>query len=342
MPRQSVPLQTTGTFIPGDVPNVSRKHKSAAFERWAAQLSGFADRTLISKPEDSQSWSLSTWLLGDIHVKEISTGCEEIVRRPSHVRQSYSEYVALHLSLHGGRHAIVDDQAFFMGPGEIHIHDLNRPLRFVTPSPLSALAVFVPYSAIGYDPSKHRTTTSIPVPSPTGQMLRNAMMAMRVDREQMQESDVPAVAAGFSGLVRGLVMHDVSDEKAQHLVADSRTQLIKAFIESNLTGTELDTTSLCRRFRVSRATMYRLFAEDGGVAHYVTERRLVHAFKQLRTTAPHRGRVKEIAESLGFDDHSHFNRLFRSKFHLSPSEALGLWCENQSAPAQSAEPIPCA
>jgi AraC-like DNA-binding protein len=264
-------------------------------------------------------------------VREFSTGAEEVVRRPQHLGWTFSECIAIHINMVGERHVVVGDNVLSTRPGEIYLHDLNAPARYYTPTSLHTLAVFLPYTAIGYDPSCHPTSLSISMATPVGQMLLSAVRTTYQEAKRLRQADAPALAAGFCGLVRGLIMPDSSDYSSINEVNSARLNLIKSYIENHLHDPELDTTRLCQVFGASRATIYRLFAPEGGVTKYVCERRLVHAFRQLRSTPAERGRVKCVAESLGFNDHSHFNRLFRRKYNIAPSDAMGLWIELPTA-----------
>src|SRR5262249_27356971 len=55
---------------------------------------------------------------------------------------------------------------------------------------------------------------------------------------------------------------------------------IKRAIALNLQG-ELSVDELCRRFQISRATLYRLFEPDGGLWRYIQDQRLHRAFQKL-------------------------------------------------------------
>ena len=104
----------------------------------------------------------------------------------------------------------------------------------------------------------------------------------------------------------------------------SRAQAVRAYIEDHLHDPDLGVDQLCRRFAMSRRTLYRMFADHGGVARYLTERRLARAFDALKAASPTRGLIKAVALTYGFGDQDYFGRLFRKRFAIVPSEAVGL------------------
>ncbi len=116
----------------------------------------------------------------------------------------------------------------------------------------------------------------------------------------------------------------------------SRVQAVRTYIEVHLHDPDLGVDRLCRRFTISRRTLYRMFAENGGFARYVTERRLARAFDALRAASPSRGLIKAVALTLGFSDQQQFRRLFRQRFAMAPSDAIGLG-KADPAPAPPAD-----
>ena len=308
------------------------------FDAWAEHHRNFADRKRGGHSVLDQTWKLSDWTVDCLQIRRFSTGAEEVIRRHEHVRRSFSEHLAIYVSFSGRRHVIVGDDVLSMQPDRIQIHDLNLPSHYSTPCSVSALVIDVPYSAIGYDPSSHPATMSVATDTPVGMLLQNAIMTIYSQAATISSSEAPKLAAGFCGLLLGMIQTERADVAGLENVANARLQLIKTYIEMHIDDPELDTTLLCRKFAASRATIYRLFAADGGVKKYLTQRRLVHAFRRLRSSPPSRGRIRTVAEALGFDDHSHFNRLFRKKFCMSPSDAMGIWQAQISKPDHYRKP----
>ena len=58
---------------------------------------------------------------------------------------------------------------------------------------------------------------------------------------------------------------------------------IRRYIDVHLLVSDLDPDRICRDIGVSRARLYQLFKEDGGVMRQITRRRLRHAYHVLAT-----------------------------------------------------------
>ena len=71
---------------------------------------------------------------------------------------------------------------------------------------------------------------------------------------------------------------------------------------------------------ISVSYLYRLFqSSDTTVGEYILAQRLQFAYERLTTTDRTKCTVAEAAYSAGFRNLSHFSRVFREKYHLSPS-----------------------
>lgn len=97
-------------------------------------------------------------------------------------------------------------------------------------------------------------------------------------------------------------------------------QRVLDFIDGNINNPDLSPDFILRRFQVSRAHLYRAFAEDGGISSVIRDRRLDAAFLELTRADVGARSITEIAFALGFTNATHFLRRFRERFGLAPSE----------------------
>ncbi len=93
-----------------------------------------------------------------------------------------------------------------------------------------------------------------------------------------------------------------------------------AYIERNLLDPGLSTEHIAGELSVSVRTIQRLFNDNGLTpGRYILDRRIVVAGELLRSgEGP--SKITDLAFSLGFNDLSHFTRVFRKKFGQSPTE----------------------
>ncbi|PLP58366.1 AraC family transcriptional regulator [Mesorhizobium loti] len=104
------------------------------------------------------------------------------------------------------------------------------------------------------------------------------------------------------------------------------------FIDHNIKNPDLSPDLVLRHFNVSRAHLYRAFAEDGGISSVIRDRRLDAAFLELTRADVTARSITEIAFAFGFSNGTHFLRRFRTRFGLTPREARRERPSRQPAP----------
>jgi len=230
--------------------------------------------------------------------------------------------VLLRLYREGHASGVFDDAPFRTAPGEIHLFDQARDSQGVTSDWHRLQPIFIPYAALGYEPGRHPAHVRVDADSAVGRVLRSAIETLFAELPRTRGAEAGPLAAGFAGLVKGLLLTPAPTAAGSREFEATRRLAMRRHLENNLEDPELGVASLCAAFGASRATVYRDFAEDGGVAHFVMRRRLERAFCDLAGGPSDRGRVRRVAERWGFACPYHFSRAFRRRFELSPSEAF--------------------
>jgi AraC-like DNA-binding protein len=102
----------------------------------------------------------------------------------------------------------------------------------------------------------------------------------------------------------------------------ARLQAAKAFITRNIRRADLSANTVAIHLGVSSRYVHLLFEAEGlSFSRFVIERRLVCAYEMLFDTQRSDRTIAAIAFAAGFSDLSHFNRTFRGRFGMTPSEA---------------------
>ena len=116
----------------------------------------------------------------------------------------------------------------------------------------------------------------------------------------------------------GSLLPNVLFESAVFIEFDGRASEISAYIKNNLTE-NLSVDLICKRFLMSKNTLYELFKDYFGstVTEYIIDERMGKAKRLLRETkAP----VYEIAERVGVNNYTYFCKLFKKREGITPVE----------------------
>lgn len=262
-------------------------------------------------------------LVHDLVLNETKYGPMGLERPDRRHLTTDHEFVTLWLVLEGRQDGIVEDAVFRTRAGELHLFDSAPAMRLLSNGP-HVLSAHIPYAAIGFDPSRHPPHMQIPTDSATWHVVAATLRALHDQAPAITVGEAPELARGFCSLLRAALRLDAPGSPDPQLANRGRALAMRAFLDGRLHDRNVDVDTLCRKFGVSRATVYRLFSEHGGVEAYLRRRRLERAFSDLAAATPRRGLIRRVAERWGFDDASHFHRRFRDHYGMSPIEAAQL------------------
>ena len=179
--------------------------------------------------------------------------------------------------------------------------------------------MFVPKACLGFQPEQLVGGTTVDCSRPRGLML-HACMTELFETAKANRDSIPEDL--FDRLVALLKVNLGVNPQRE----DVRTQLRKSlfgqiciFIERNLSDMSLSAETILRSFGVSRASLYRMFEDHGGVRTYITRRRVARAVLELEDDPHTRGRMRQAAERWGFSSQPNFNRTIQRVFGTSPS-----------------------
>lgn len=254
-------------------------------------------------------------------------------RDPRRLREFDTEFLMLETYDKGANHGRSGDTVTGLETNGTHVFDMANPWRTEsTGVSCRSRSVVVPYSAIGYDPSRHPAYARLDANSPRNAMLRAGMGALFDVGEHLDPEESEALAESFCALVWRL-MFDQRDRAAAEEGQQGHDLFLRKFIDDHLAEPGLGPQRLCDALGISRATLYRIFPEDCGVRGYITARRMDRCFGELRQSGTRRGGVRAVAERWGFYDAKSFNRAFRRRFGIAPSDCL---CSSSGIEADTA------
>ena len=119
----------------------------------------------------------------------------------------------------------------------------------------------------------------------------------------------------MSGLIE-LVSKIVFDS-AVMIERDDIAREVEEYIRNNL-SCDLTVSALCKRFFISKNSLYNLFSETFGttVNNYVTARRLERARELILEGKS----IGYAAEEVGIENYKYFSRLFKKSEGVSPTD----------------------
>ncbi|MEM9061150.1 MAG: AraC family transcriptional regulator [Pseudomonadota bacterium] len=289
---------------------------------WQAYNAPLVEFSTLDDATPGLTASVNIWQSHDLLVVDLK--CQRAGRRRYSVSfcPSQQEYLILRYGRSGRMVGRIGDEPSDFEPGDVHLFDIRHPFQAISDG-VDQISIYLPYEGVGYDPELDPSHLVFRAGSPTNLLIRTAVEVIHGQLPETPVADASALITGLCGMLKGILGSGRVPEGTQEAYESRRTRSIQKYILDNLTDPDLSTETLIRTFGASRATVYRAFADQGGIARYILDHRLERAKWDLMTGDGKRGLVRAIAERYGFQDTANFNRAFRRKFGAAPRDFMG-------------------
>ncbi|PZA13937.1 AraC family transcriptional regulator [Rhodopseudomonas palustris] len=292
-----------------------------------AATTDICDVTPLGPPADFHITS-TTRLAGGWLLIDTASPPLQYDRSAAHVARGGLDHYQFTLCLQGQMRFASGRREITLQPGDICLIDMAKPNRTVLigdGDQRSRLVTLIVPRLLLVPRLAHPdsvTATLLPAADRRARLLADQFAVL------LQQSDSANAAADSKTAVEFMcdVMAEVAGRSTDARGAVGRAErelllaAIKHHIDTHLDTGALSVDGLVRRFQVSRASLYRLFGPDGGLARYVQDQRLNRALRLLITPGARGQRLIDLAVDLQFSGDSTFVRAFRRQFGMTPGE----------------------
>ncbi|WP_218510990.1 helix-turn-helix domain-containing protein [Variovorax sp. dw_308] len=262
------------------------------------------------------------WNLGP-HVLSTGDYTPMISKRTARLARA-DQFNHLHLRMNlkrSGARVDADGKRLVLAACEPVLTDMTRPSTFDSPGG-PGMVLFLPRDAFADVLPRDIDLHGVVPRGASAQLLVSHLVNLSERLAELTVDEARGVAVATASLLAvSLLATPETLDRARPAIEDALMQQICGWIESTLGEPTLSVSTICRRFKVSRSTLYRLFETRGGVADYIKERRLKRIYAAIVAPEYAARQLVGIAEEFGFVNPSHFSRIFRQQFGHSPSEA---------------------
>jgi len=290
------------------------------------ELTGSVMTQLAVDPADWNAFSgrLTLADLGRVTIADVTSDPAAVQHSRQHVARSSEPRFLLCLQLEGtcvhrqeGRETRVEYGDFTLfdstRPYDVHIDERNRSLVFCIPHQELARRLGDTDAVAGVTLRGSGTVSGL-----TSRFLQNLWQHCLASPDtllppRLNDALLDLVASAYSEI------QGISPSPAT--LAARRRQQIREYIETHLFDPDLTPARVAKGVRVSVRYLHQLFEEgEETAARYILRRRLEEASRALADPAQRGRSITDIALNHGFNDVSHFGRVFRERFGLTPGE----------------------
>jgi len=281
---------------------------------------------LTSDPVDPRTFmgELTRTHVGDLSTAVVYSDAQRVRHSHSHVARSRLSMFFVHLQLEGQSINRQDGREAYLGPGDFTLCDTNRPYEMDFDGPNRMFVLGIPDTVLRRHIACPESVVAIPMTGASGLSGLFSDFLRRFWRECCEDIDT-SVAPTMTNAVLDLmasayaVLPQAHSERSS-LVTAHRIRIIN-YIEAHLGDPDLTPMRIAEACKITPRYLHHLFSKDSEtVARYILRRRLEESSRALRL-ASQRGRtVTAIAFDYGFNSPTHFGRVFRERYGMTPRE----------------------
>lgn len=266
--------------------------------------------------------SVSSGRLGQALCSTVSSCAQRVSRTPGRIARAQESSVLFALGTTGHGGVTQDGREAVIRPGEFAFYDTTRPYELQFDGDFSQRILQVPREMIARRVrTEELTATTFTSERPLDKLAYDFIasictLADRVDGDtanRLAEQAVDLVAMAIADRFVGA--RPATSHRAAMLYR------LKAHIQSRLHDPELSAAGAAAALGISPRYVSDLFVDDAtSFQRYVLAQRLERCARDLATPRQAGRQIGEIAFAWGFNDLSHFGRVFRERFGVSPRD----------------------
>lgn len=281
---------------------------------------------LVSDPADLRSFhgSIERTAIGDLSLAEACSEAQTVRHSRAHVARTRGSLFFLLLQLAGESRNRQDGREAFLRPGDFTLCDSTRQYDILFPGANRMLVLGIPEAQLRRQIACPESLVAVPVPAGSGvalllsRFLRSFWVACHQDLDPDAAARVTVAILDLLGAAYAEVPRAHCERSA---VATAQRIRILNHIQAHLHDPQLTPTRVARSCRITPRYLHHLFAgSEETVGRYLLRRRLEECARALLLPVQLGRTVAEIAFDHGFNSPTHFGRVFRRKFGMTPRE----------------------
>lgn len=291
---------------------------------WREALSQTFGAVDISVPEEVYSGTVRTSPLGRIRDVTVEGDPMQTLRTRRLIAGSSNDnHVVVMLLSRGNARVEQDERDVHVRSGALFVYDRARPLRLTFPEPFQTKSLVLPRNVLDLGESDLHQITAAPLgrESALGTLLTLLLSRLVETAATYPQRTGESIARNVVDMVQTL-----AEERLRRPPTDTPTAArmlllrIRAYIDQHLSDRDLTPDTIARAHHISVRYLHKLCElEDITVSRWIQKRRLEHCRRDLARRSAELT-IGAVAHRWGFTSASHFSRVFRATYGVSPAE----------------------
>jgi AraC-like DNA-binding protein len=308
---------TAATLVSTD--NFAPRERAPVWREWVWKHFGGLESDLYGDT-DFDGHMASTHA-GEVILTKLEANRHRVVRTADMARASEAGYLKIVAPMHGRAGVQQMGRQAWVSPGGWTIYDTTGSYAVENPERVEHLIVMLPKTLIVERGLQLDTLMARHVGGASG-ISRVALATMRSTYQELPSMSA-AAAHGAGELIAQLVRLSLIELAGQSTALTQREALkdrIRSYVALKLRDPGLSIEQIAHALNCSKRHLHNAFAgEDDTLASYILRLRLQACIREIQQSGPQSRAITGIALSWGFNNLSHFSRVFREHTGQSPS-----------------------
>jgi len=279
---------------------------------WVDTWRPFVEIEMLHAHDERGVNFMSSAVAGEVAGLRYTTGCQMFRHGAAQIEAS-GGLIAIERVYQGCTSMEFPDCNYVHRPGVIMITDYKQAFRG-SHHYATCETVFLTRASLGLTDAEPLSPIMVALSTRAGKLL-----TAEIDQFFTAAKDgKPFDTAGLLAILRNEINESWQVGTSREEWWHGRRKLIHKYIETHLEDPNLGPLQICNLFNMSRATLYRMFEQDGGVRRFIQDRRLHSAMWDLAISGVKRGRLSQAAERWGFSSDANFNRAVKLVYGKPP------------------------
>lgn len=299
------------------------RHDDGQFEHWRQAVStAFVPLAVVSTAEDGEArftGTLRTTALGGLQLSEVGGRAVDVRRTRTSIKRSDPGLVKVGLQLSGRGVIVQDDREAVLGPGDFAVYDTSKPYDLHFAGDFSMFVLMFPREMLRIASRELGTVSARRIRGSSGMGALVSPFLTNL-HHSVVTGTMPTTPLVEDAVV-DLLSAAVQSEAPADAAAPGATLLlrVKSFIDAHLHDPALDTATVASHHHVSTRHLQKMFEADGQtVAGWIRHRRLEKCRRDLKDARFRDESIGTICARYGLVNSSHFSRLFKDTYGVSP------------------------
>lgn len=269
--------------------------------------------------------AISQRSVAHVDISQVASGAQRVVRTSQLLSQADRDCFLLNIQRVGNSTLIQDGREARLKPGDMVLYSSARRYEMVFDSSFEQTVLIVPADLLR---TCHRSIDKLTATTLTGQSPMTRMLTLMTDscyQTPFEDLVDEAQTHSANGLIEVMVatlsaLASGGDHGKTRLGLFHLTR-IKQFVIAHMHDPDLSVSTVSKALGISTAHIHRVFAtEQMTFSSWKWDRRLLAAKIALENRVNSHRSISELAYDCGFNNMSHFSKVFRLKFSTTPHE----------------------